>query len=150
MPRPREHKTVQARILAYAEEIGWTFVPRAEAERRRGFDHAASTPEERARSASPYFGDVLYEQICGFNPDYRGEDGALIEEWQRLRADIAGNRDFLTVLRNHGKFFSAAEDRELDLTVIDYDDLGRSPKRWRNIYEVTEEFYVHMQERDEG
>ncbi len=36
MPALGEHKTVQARILAYAQEIGWTFVPRAEAERRRG------------------------------------------------------------------------------------------------------------------
>jgi hypothetical protein len=34
MPSPGEHKTVQARILAYAQEIGWTFVPREEAERR--------------------------------------------------------------------------------------------------------------------
>jgi hypothetical protein len=31
MPAPGEHKTVQARILKYAEEIGWTFVLRAEA-----------------------------------------------------------------------------------------------------------------------
>ena len=38
MPTPTEHKTVQARILRYAQEIGWTYVPRAEAERRRGFD----------------------------------------------------------------------------------------------------------------
>jgi type I restriction enzyme R subunit len=29
MPAPGEHKTVQARILAYAQEIGWTYVPRA-------------------------------------------------------------------------------------------------------------------------
>ena len=36
MNRPTEHKTVQSRILAYAQEIGWTFVPRAESERRRG------------------------------------------------------------------------------------------------------------------
>jgi len=36
MPSPGEHKTVQARILKYAQEIGWKFVPRAEAERRRG------------------------------------------------------------------------------------------------------------------
>ena len=36
MPTPGEHKTVQARILKYAQEIGWTYVPRAEAERRRG------------------------------------------------------------------------------------------------------------------
>jgi len=38
MPKPGEPKTVQARILAYAQEIGWPFVPRAEAEKRRGFD----------------------------------------------------------------------------------------------------------------
>ncbi len=30
MPKPGEHKTVQARILKYAEEIGWIFVPREE------------------------------------------------------------------------------------------------------------------------
>jgi len=35
--KPGEHKTVQARILAYAQEIGWRFVPRAEAEKRWGF-----------------------------------------------------------------------------------------------------------------
>jgi type I restriction enzyme R subunit len=34
MSAPTEHKTVQVRILAYAQEIGWVFVPRAEAEAR--------------------------------------------------------------------------------------------------------------------
>ena len=38
MARTGEHKTDQARIIAYAEEIGWTYVPREEAERRRGFN----------------------------------------------------------------------------------------------------------------
>ena len=38
MSKPTEHKTVQARILAYAQEIGWTIVTREEAERRRGFE----------------------------------------------------------------------------------------------------------------
>ena len=37
MPTPTEHKTVQARVLAYAQEIGWSFVFREEAERRWGF-----------------------------------------------------------------------------------------------------------------
>jgi type I restriction enzyme R subunit len=37
MSKPSEHKTVQARILAYAQEIGWTYVSREEAERRRGY-----------------------------------------------------------------------------------------------------------------
>jgi hypothetical protein len=38
MPTPSEHKTVQSCILAYAEAIGWTIVPREEAEQHRGFD----------------------------------------------------------------------------------------------------------------
>jgi hypothetical protein len=28
MPAPGVHKTVQARILQYAQEIGWVYVPR--------------------------------------------------------------------------------------------------------------------------
>ena len=57
--------------------------------------------------------------------------------------DIYGNRDFLTALRNQHKFFCAEENRELDITLIDYGDLARSQNAWRNIYEVTEEFYFH-------
>ncbi len=137
MPTPAEHKTVQARILKYAQEVGWTFVPRAEAERRRGFDPDGATPEDRARTASLYFGDLLHERVLAVNPKYKEAEGALIGEFQRLNADIAGNRDFLAHLRNQGKFFCAEENRELDLVLIDYAHPGR------NVYEVTEEFYVH-------
>jgi len=143
MPVPGEHKTVQSRLLAYAQEIGWTYVPRAEAERRRGFDPAGATPKERARTASLYFGDLLHTQVRAFNPKYQAAEGALIGDLHRLNADIAGNRDFLAYLRNQGKFFCAEDNRELDLTLIDYGDLARPRERWRNVYEVTEEFYVH-------
>ena len=95
MPTPGEHKTVQARILAYAQEIGWTFVPRAEAERRRGFDPDAATPLERARPAMLYFGDLLHAKVRKFNPKYKEAEGALVGRFMRLIADIAGNRDFL-------------------------------------------------------
>ena len=44
MPSPGEYKTVQARILAYAQEIGWSFVSREEAEWRRGFHADGATP----------------------------------------------------------------------------------------------------------
>ena len=143
MPTPGEHKTVQARILQYAHEIGWTIVPRAEAEKRRGFDPDGATPEDRARPATPFFGDLLHKQVRAFNPKYKGAEGALVGELQRMKADIYGNRDFLTYLRNQGKFYSAEEKRELDLTVIDYDDVNRPREKRRNVYEVTEEFYVH-------
>ncbi|MGB4782801.1 hypothetical protein [Candidatus Methylomirabilis sp.] len=43
MPAPGEHKTVQARILAYVQEIGWTYVPRDEAEARRMMEKCDST-----------------------------------------------------------------------------------------------------------
>ena len=62
MPTPSEHKTVQARILEYAQDIGWTFVPRDEAEQRRGFEPDASSTE-RNRDASLYFDDLLYAKV---------------------------------------------------------------------------------------
>jgi len=143
VPTPGERKTVQGRILAYAQEVGWTYVPRADAELRRGFDLEGATGEDRARSASLYFGDLLHAQVRAFNPRYKEAEGALVGEFQRLYADIVGNRDFLTYLRNQGKFFCAEENRELDLTLVDYGDLARPRDQWRNVYEVTEEFYFH-------
>jgi type I restriction enzyme R subunit len=143
MPAPGEHKTVQARILKYAQEIGWKFVPRVEAEARRGFDLDGTTQEDRARTASLFFGDLLHAQVRAFNPKYKEAEGALVGEFKRLNASIAGNRDFLNHLRNQGKFFCAEENRELDLTLIDYGDLNRPREQRRNVYEVTEEFYVH-------
>jgi type I restriction enzyme, R subunit len=143
MVKPSEHKTVQSRILEYAQEIGWTYVPRDEAEARRGFDPDGATPEDRARLATPFFGDLLHGQLCAFNLKYKEAEGALVGELQRLKADIYGNRDFLTYLRNQGKFYSAEDARELDLTLIDYEDANRARDKWCNVYELTEEFYVH-------
>jgi type I restriction enzyme R subunit len=137
MPAPGEHKTVQARILQYAQEIGWTFVPRREAEERRGFDHELASTVEQAAAASLYFDDLLYQKVREFNPQYTDAEGALVGVLRRLEANIFGNRDLLGYLRNTGKFYSRDEDRELDLTLIDYEH----PKR--NVFEVTEEFYVH-------
>ena len=46
MAAPTEHKTVQARVLCYAQEIGWKYVLREDAERRRRF---LPLPEDGAR-----------------------------------------------------------------------------------------------------
>ena len=137
MPKPGEHKTVQSRILKYAQEIGWTFVPRSEAEQRRGFDPQASTPEERSRTATLFFDDLLFAKVREFNPKYKEAEGSLTGQFRHLHADIYGNRDFLGFLRNTGKFFHADEYRELDLQLVNYED------PILNVYEVTEEFYFH-------
>src|SRR5437879_984833 len=135
--KPGEHKTVQARILAYAQEIGWRYVSRREAENRRGFDHSKSTPAEQAGEASPYFDDILDAQVRKLNPKYAEGPGALIGDLRRLHADIAGNRDFLAYLRNTKTFYDKGQGRELNLILIDYE----RPKR--NVFDVTEQFYCH-------
>ena len=136
MPTPSEHKTVQARILEYVQGIGWTFVPRDEAEQRRGFDPDTSSTD-RNRDASLYFGDLLYAKVREFNPLYTEQQGALLNQFRHLHTNIYGNREFIDYLRNRGKFFDQEENRERDLILIDYDDPTR------NVFEVTEEWAFH-------
>jgi type I restriction enzyme, R subunit len=143
MAKPTEHKTVQARILEYARQAGWTYVAQTEAEQRRGFDVEGASAAEQARPATPYFGSLLHEQVLRFNPTYKEAEGSLVGELDHLTADIAGNREMLDYLRNGGKYFDAESNREMDLTLIDYDDIDRSRDDRQNIYEVTEEFTVH-------
>ena len=92
MPTPSEHKTVQARILKYAEAIGWTFVPREEAEQRRG-GAPASAP------LSLFFDDLLDAKVREFNPRYAEAQGLLLGQFRHLHADIYGNREFVEHLR---------------------------------------------------
>ena len=136
MPTPGEHKTVQARILAYAKAIGWTLVSRDEAEQRRGFDPDVP-PAERARNRSLFFDNLLDAKVREFNPRYAEAEGALLGQFRHLHTDIYGNREFVGHLRNRGKFFDHEENRERDLILIDYDQ----PEN--NVFEVTEEFAFH-------
>ena len=69
MPTPGEHKTVQARILAYAEAIGWSMVCREEAERRRGGERMKDDGG-RMKGGSLFFDDLLDAKVREFNPRY--------------------------------------------------------------------------------
>jgi type I restriction enzyme R subunit len=132
MPTPSEHKSVQARIMAYAQETGWTFVSREEAEARRG-----KAVDSDKVPPSLYFHDLLATKVREFNPRYAEAEGALLGQFRHLHADIYGNREFLELLRNRGKFFDHEENRERDLILLDYDDPAN------NVYEVTEEWAYH-------
>ncbi|MHB1233929.1 MAG: type I restriction endonuclease subunit R [Burkholderiales bacterium] len=134
--QPGEHKTVQARILEYAEAIGWRFVPREEAEQRRGIA-PIKNEELGIKNSSLFFDDLLDAKVRGFNPRYAEAEGALLGQFRHLHTDIYGNREFVEHLRNRGKFFDHEEKRERDLILIDYDDPAR------NVYEVTEEWAFH-------
>ncbi len=130
MLTPSEHKTVQARILKYAEAIGWTFVPREQAEQRREGTPASSP-------FSLFFDDLLDAKVREFNPRYTEAEDTLLGQFRHLHTDIHGNREFVEYLRNRGKFLDHEENRERDLILIDYNDPTR------NVYEVTEEWVFH-------
>ena len=142
MPTPGEHKSVQSRILAYAEAIGWTIVTQEQAEQRRNFDPEVPL-SDRAKNRSLFFDDLLDAKVREFNPRFAEAEGALLGQFRHLHNDIYGNREFVEHLRNRGKFFDHEEKRERDLILIDYDDRDRTSETRKNIYEVTEEWAFH-------
>ncbi len=134
--KPGEYKTVQGRILAYAQEIGWSFVSREKAERRRGVERMKDEGGV-IKGGSLIFDDLLDAKVREFNPRYAEVEGVLPSKLRHLHTDIYGNREFLDHLRNRGKFFDHEENRERDLILIDYENPSR------NTYEVTEEWAYH-------
>src|SRR5690606_30973188 len=99
MSKPSEHKSVQARILIYANEIGWTIVSQCEAETRRGFDNSAASPREKAQNASRFFTDTLFEKVKKFNPKFKDSKEDLLRLMDLPLPTIHGNRDFLHYLQ---------------------------------------------------
>ncbi|MBX2968217.1 MAG: HsdR family type I site-specific deoxyribonuclease [Cyclobacteriaceae bacterium] len=136
MAKPTEHKSVQARILKYAEEIGWSIVTQQESERRRGFETSGASPRERAKNASRYFDGLLFEKVNQFNKKYKDSSEELVRLLDLPLATIQGNRTFLQYLQGEKTFFSKEENRELNLILIDYEH----PEN--NTFEVTEEYYL--------
>jgi type I restriction enzyme, R subunit len=136
MPNPTEHKSVQARILNYAAEIGWTYVSRSDAETRRGFDAAQSSPRERALNSSRYFSEILFEKARQFNPKFKDSREELLRKLDLPLSTIYGNRDLLSYIQGSKTYFCREENREFNLVLIDYDNPGN------NVYEVTEEYYL--------
>lgn len=136
MSKSTEHKSVQARILQYAQEIGWTFVPQSEAEKRRNFDNSAASPREKAKNASRFFTETLFEKVKQFNPKFKDSKEDLLRLLDLPLPTIQGNRDFLQYLQGEKTFFSKEENREFNLMLIDFENPDN------NIFEVTEEYYL--------
>ena len=136
MSKPTEHKSVQARILKYANEIGWTIVLQGESENRRGFDSSAPSPREKAKSASRFYTDMLFEKVQIFNPKFKDSKEEFLRILDLPLSTIQGNRDFLHFLQGEKTFFCKEENRELNLILIDFDNPTN------NIFEISEEYYL--------
>ncbi|MBI5674243.1 MAG: HsdR family type I site-specific deoxyribonuclease [Nitrospirae bacterium] len=136
MPGPTEHKAVQYPITRYASQIGWTFILQSQAEEWRKFDLNALTPKEQARKASLFFDDILFNKVIEFNPRYELSKEELIRTLTNFPFSIQGNRDFLTMLRGEKTYFCKAENRDLNLQLIDFTEPDK------NVYHITEEYTV--------
>lgn len=136
MVKPREHKSIQARILQYATEIGWNYVSKDESEKRRGFDITAVSPREQAKNASRFFTGTLFNRVTQFNPKYKDKKVDLLRLLDSPLSTIFGNRDFYQYLQGQKTFFSNEEHREFNLILINYEHPDE------NIFEVTEEYYL--------
>jgi len=150
MSKPTEHNNVQTCILHYAQDIGWRFVTQAEAETRRGFAVTISATRsgaealeapvikrEKAKNASRFFTETLYEKVKELNPKYIGTKEELLHLLDLPLPTIAGNRDFLQYLKGEKTFFCKEENREFNLNLIDYENTDN------NVFEVTEEYYIY-------
>ncbi len=136
MSKPTEHKSVQARILKYANDIGWSVVSQSEAESRRGFDSSTASPREKAKNASRFFTYTLFEKVKEFNPKFKDSKEDLLRLLDLPLPTIHGNRDFLHYLQGEKTFFNKEENREFNLMLVDYGNPAN------NVFEVTEEYYL--------
>jgi len=118
---PTELKAVQQRIIKYATEVGWKYVPRINSDERRG--------DELSYKSQPYYSGIINEKVREFNP-WISDDYKL----PILVSRIEGNKEYLEFIRNKTTAYDLKEKRERNVIVIDY----INPKN--NVYELTDEY----------
>ena len=121
-----ERTSVQNPILKYAQDLDWDIVSRPDAEAKRGFDANAVSIQERAHSASVFFSDILYQKAKKFNPKLEDTKEELTRKLSILPNTIQGNRNFLAYLKREKTFFSKRDNREYNLTLIDFHNPGNN------------------------
>ena len=119
-----ERAAVQNPMLIYADEIGWKSVSRSDAlQMRRG-------------DTGLYFIDVLKTQLMKLNGSILDESrcGEIIRQLNLLNPTLEGNQDALSWMRGERSIFVPAENRERNITLIDYDNPDN------NLFHVTDEW----------
>ncbi len=119
-----EAATVQLPLVRHAEAMGWTFVPPADALRKRGGE------------AGLFFYDELEDALLRLNPGLvtRENVQSVVTRMEGVRPTIEGNREILRWLRGEHTLHDGGERRERNVTVIDF----ANPDR--NHYHVTIEW----------
>ena len=121
-----ERSAVQEPMLKYADDIGWQFISSSEAMRMRGGDTAAL-----------YFIHVLKSQLLKLNKGIVDDANCaeVIRKLSLLNATLTGNRDALSWLRGEQSTFVAKENRNRNVTLIDFENPDN------NLFHVTDEWW---------
>ena len=119
-----ERDAVQNTMLRYADEIGWESISASQALQMRG------------GNTKLYFADVLDSQLLKLNREVL--DDVLCREILRqlnlLHPTLEGNRKALSWLRGERSIFVPSQDRERNVTLIDFD----TPDS--NLFHITDEW----------
>ena len=120
-----ERSAVQEPLLKYANEIGWTRVTRAEAMQMRG-----------GNTTARYFEDTLKSQLIKLNSGIVDDSNCsdVIRSLNFLKPTLEGNQDALKWIRGEKSIFVASENRERNVTLIDFDNPDN------NLFHVTDEW----------
>ena len=119
-----ESSAVQNPMLKYADEIGWKSVSRSEAMQMRRGDTGV------------YFADVLKAQLMKLNRGILDESRCqeIVRQLTLLNPTLEGNQDALSWLRGERSIFVPTENRERNVTLIDFENPDN------NLFHVTDEW----------
>lgn len=119
-----EYTTVQEPMLRYSDEIGWMRVSQSQAMQMRDGD------------TGRYFSDVLQVQLLKLNKGIVDASNCadILRQLNLLRPTLEGNRDALSWLRGEQSTFVPSENRERNVTLIDFN----TPDN--NLFHVTDEW----------
>ena len=119
-----ERSAVQNPMLEYADKIGWKSVSRSEA------------MQMRHGETGRYFADVLKAQLMKLNGGILDESRCqeIMRQLTFLGSTLEGNRDALSWLRGERSIFVPDENRERNVTLIDFENLDN------NLFHVTDEW----------
>ena len=113
-----ERSAVQDPLLKYAHEIGWHAISPSEALQMRGGD-----------TTSLYFTDILHAQLMKRNKGVlrESECADVMRQLRSLTPTLEGNREALSWLRGEQSTFIQNENRNRNVTLIDFRDPRQQP-----------------------
>ena len=119
-----EYTVVQAPMLRYGDQIGWNYVSRTLALKKRTGDTGL------------FFSDVLQVQLLKLNTRILDESNCadIMRQLRLLKPTLEGNQDALSWLRGEQSIFVPSENRERNVTLIDFE----TPDN--NLFQVTDEW----------